>query len=225
MMDKQLVFCEGQSVTATFQSGKIDFGHAYPTTGLNDRPLFVVIQSVGTAVAGSGTLTVAIESSADGSSSWTPELSSGALTAAQINAGVALPMPIKHKRYLRLNCTVGGSLTAGTVSAFLSDAINVPMNIPKVGIEYLPTLPSAEEEVLTKAQADALYLGKTAKAASASTADACTGEAATAAALKAGVKISLTSQVTGTLPVANGGTGATTAEGARTNLGAAAAGG
>lgn len=185
MMDKQLVFCEGQSVTATFQSGTIDFGHDYPTTGLNDRPLFVVIQSVGTAVAGAGTLTVAIESSADGSSSWTPELSSGALTAAQLNAGVALPMPIKHKRYLRLNCTVASTISAGTVNAFISDVFFAPVSVPKQGIEYLPTLPEGAEAA----------------------------------------KVNLASDVTGTLPVANGGTGATTAEGARTNLGAAAAGG
>lgn len=184
MMDKQLVFCEKKVATATFQSDTIDFGHAYPTTGLNDRPLYVVIRAVGTAVAGTGTLTVAVESSADGSTSWAAELSTGALTAAQLNAGVAFPMPLQHKRYVRLNCTVGGSLSAGTVMAYLSDVVSLPMNIPKVGIEYLPTLPE--------------------------------GEAA---------KVDLASGVTGTLAVANGGTGATTAEGARTNLGAAAAGG
>lgn len=141
MMDKQLVFCEGKAATATFQSDTIDFGHDYPTTGLNDRPLYVVIRAVGTKAAGTGTLTVAVESSADGSSGWTAEISSGALTADQLNGGVALPMPLKHKRHVRLNCTASSTaLTAGTVTAYLSDVVNVPMDIPKIGVEYLATI-------------------------------------------------------------------------------------
>lgn len=141
MMDKQLVFCEGKAATATFQSDKIDFGHDFPTTGLNDRPLYVVVQAVGTKAAGTGTLTVSVESSADGSTGWEAAISSGALKADQLNAGVAIPMPIKHDRYVRLNCTASTTaLTAGTVTAYLTDAINVPMNVPKVGIEYVETI-------------------------------------------------------------------------------------
>lgn len=141
MMDKQLVFCEGKAATTSFQSDTIDFGHDYPTTGLNDRPLYVAIQAVGTKAAGTGGLTVAIESSADGSTSWTAAIASGELKADQLNAGVAIPMPLKHKRYVRLNCTASETaLTAGTVTAYLSDVVNVPMDIPKIGVEYLATI-------------------------------------------------------------------------------------
>lgn len=138
MMDKQLVFCEAHAGTATFQSDAIDFGHDYPSTGLNDTPLYVVVQ--GTGMAGTGTLTVAVQDSADGSTDWQPVLSSGALNAATLNGGAAIPMPLKHRRYVRLNVTASTTApTAGTVTAFLSDAINVPMSIPKVGIEFIPT--------------------------------------------------------------------------------------
>ena len=141
MMDKQLVFCDKKAATATFQSDTIDFGHDYPTTGLNDTPLYVVIQAVGTKAAGTGKLTVAVESSADGSDDWAAGLSTGALTADELNAGVAFPMPIKHKRYVRLNCTASTTaLTAGTVTAYLSDAISVPMSVPVKDVEYLPTI-------------------------------------------------------------------------------------
>ena len=141
MMDKQLVFCDKKAATATFTSDKIDFGHDYPTTGLNDTPLYVVIQAVGTKAAGTGTLTVAVESSADGSDDWAAGISTGALTADELNSGVAFPMPLKHLRYVRLNCTASTTaLTAGTVTAYLTDAINVPMTIPVKDVEYLPTI-------------------------------------------------------------------------------------
>lgn len=140
MMDKQLVFCEAKSATTAFNSDAIDFGQKEPTTGLNDRPLYVVIQATTPLAADAATVKVTIEDSED-NSEFTPILATGDLTAAQVNGGAAVPMPLKHRQYVRIALAVGTTApTAGAVTAYLSDVINMPMTTPIEGIEYLPTI-------------------------------------------------------------------------------------
>ena len=114
MMDVKLVFCEDQAATAAFTSSAIDFGQKAPTTGLNDHELYVVIKA-------------------------TTECT-GALTADELNAGVALHLPIKHKRYLRLKGAASTTaLTAGAVTCYLSDVFDARFIVPKEGIEFIAT--------------------------------------------------------------------------------------
>ena len=56
------------------------------------------------------------------------------------NAGVALHLPIKHKRYLRLKGAASTTaLTAGAVTCYLSDVFDARFIVPKEGIEFIAT--------------------------------------------------------------------------------------
>lgn len=139
-MDAKLVFCEAKAVTAAATSDAIDFGQTAPTTGLDDRQLFAVV-TFPTALAGTGaTLQVKLQDSADGKA-FADVLSTAAITAADLAAqkSLVLPLPVKHKRYLRLSFTPAGTPTAGTATAFITDAISLPLTYRKVGIEFLQT--------------------------------------------------------------------------------------
>ena len=87
------------------------------------------------------TLQVTLQDSADGKT-YADVLSSGALTAAEIaeEKGLILPLPVKHRRYLRLAFTPGGTPTEGTATAFLSDVISLPISYRKTGVEFLQTV-------------------------------------------------------------------------------------
>ena len=125
MMDKKLVFCEAKAVTASFNSDAIDFIQVKPTTGLNDRPLYLCV-AIPTALSGEGSVDLKLQESADNS-----------IFSDVIDFGSpverAYPMPLEHKRYLRLVATVNGNVSAGAITAYLSDVINVPMDTPKAG--------------------------------------------------------------------------------------------
>lgn len=133
-MDIKLAFCEKKAATTAITSDVIDFLQKAPTTGLNDRPLYVVCKFP-TALVGTS-LTIAVEDS-DDNSDFAPVLSSGALTPTDTKHGLVLPMPVKHRRYVRLK-TTPTSITGGTMTAYLSDVIEVPTTYKVEGIEFLP---------------------------------------------------------------------------------------
>lgn len=134
MMDIKLAFCERADAKTEITSSVIDFLQKAPTTGLNDRPLYVVCKFpkplVGTSLA------IAIEDSAD-NGTFVPVLQTGAIAPADSAKGIAIPMPVKHRRYVRLKATPT-SITAGTMTAYLSDVIEVPTTYKVEGIEFLP---------------------------------------------------------------------------------------
>lgn len=147
MMDKKLVFFEAQSAKAAITGTAVDFGQEKPTTGLNDRPLYVVVQA-SADLAGTGSLTVTVEDSADGNTFATALQAAVIIDALKGGKSVALPMPLTHRRYVRVTAkpsttgsgdSAASTITAGTATSYLSDAINVPMNTPLQGIEYITT--------------------------------------------------------------------------------------
>lgn len=133
-MDIKLAFCEKKAATTAITSDVIDFLQKAPTTSLNDRPLYVVCKFP-TALAGTS-IVIAIEDS-DNNSDFAPVLVSGTLKPADTTKGLALPMPVKHRRYVRLK-TTPTSITGGTMTAYLSDVIEVPTTYKVEGIEFLP---------------------------------------------------------------------------------------
>lgn len=133
-MDIKLAFCEKKAATTAITSDVIDFLQKASTTGLNDRPLYVVCKFP-TALAGTS-IVIAIEDS-DNNSDFAPVLVSGTLKPADTTKGLALPMPVKHRRYVRLK-TTPTSITGGTMTAYLSDVIEVPTTYKVEGIEFLP---------------------------------------------------------------------------------------
>ena len=134
MMDIKLAFCEKKAATTAITSDVIDFLQKAPTTGLNDRPLYVVCKFP-TALEGTS-IVIAIEDS-DDNSSFKPVVQTGALASADTTKGLALPMPVKHRRYVRLK-TTPTSITGDTMTAYLSDVIEVPTTYKVEGIEFLP---------------------------------------------------------------------------------------
>jgi len=120
IIDKLLQVSDDQAVTATAASTNvIDFGQKNPNTGLTDLLKMVITVGESATADGAATVTFAIQDSAD-NSSFADVATSGAIGKADLAAGaqIIIPMPINHRRYVRVNYTVAtGPLTAGKFSA------------------------------------------------------------------------------------------------------------
>lgn len=137
MMDKKLVFFENKSAKTAITGSAIDFGQSKPTTGLNERPLYVVIQASAT-LAGTGSLTVNVEDSDNGSSFTAAYSTAVAVDSLKGGKAVALPMPLTHRRFVRLT-TTPSTITDGEVTAYLTDVVSAPTSTPIDGLEYIAT--------------------------------------------------------------------------------------
>lgn len=119
ILDNELTFSNAQAVTATAVSTNVvDLG-VNRDIGVGE-PVYLAVQ-VGTAFAGLTSLTVTLQTS-DDNSTFTDLFSSGAIALADLTAGaqpVRVVVPSKTGRYLRVNYTVAGDGTAGTVTASL----------------------------------------------------------------------------------------------------------
>lgn len=139
MLDLEMILTEKKSVAANFTTDAYDFKQENPNSGSYNTPLVVVVQ-VSTAGTGSGTVTLALQDSADGSS-FATVVSLAALAGTSLTAGkeIVIPMPIEHRRYVRLSGTVSGTLT-GAVTVYLSNTYQQLPTYKKEGIEILPTI-------------------------------------------------------------------------------------
>lgn len=118
IIDKFLQLSDKQAVSATAPSThEVDFGQPAPNLGLNSQPLYVVI-TVAEAATGAGKINFALQHSATSGSGYADVLN-GVVPAADLKAGaqVVLPMPVNHKRFVRLNYTVDGAVGNGKYSA------------------------------------------------------------------------------------------------------------
>lgn len=129
-IDKALQVSSEQAVTATAASTDvIDFGHANPNSGLNDNVTMAITVDESATAAGAATVTFSVQDSAD-NSTFADVAVTAAIGKASLVAGfqVLIPMPYKHRRYVRVNYTVAtGPLTAGKFSAQV--VIGVQQNI------------------------------------------------------------------------------------------------
>lgn len=138
MFDYLLLLCEAKPFKTAFQSDGIDFRQKHPTTGANATPLFlnIVFPEDG---AGTGDVTFALQHSDDGSSDWSDLFS---VTVKGADCKSASPqmatLPITHKRFVRLSVTPGSgaALTAGKVTAAISDGYDLPPQQAKQGVEF-----------------------------------------------------------------------------------------
>ena len=118
IIDKFLQLSDKQTVSATAPSThEVDLGQPMPNLGLNSQPLYVVV-TVSEAANGSGKIIFAVQHSDKAGSAYADVLTSE-IPAANLKAGaqVVLPMPIQHKRFIRLNYTVDGAVGNGKFSA------------------------------------------------------------------------------------------------------------
>lgn len=116
--DRLLTFMSGTNAASSITSSVVDLGQAEPRLGLIGRPLFIVVRPNDSYVA--TTTTVAVYDSADNSTFACLETTS----AMSDFEGVVIPVPVDHKRYLRLNLTLTagtGVTLAGKLNAFITD--------------------------------------------------------------------------------------------------------
>lgn len=137
MIDLETVFCEDKDLAAAITSDAVDFHQDKPNAGLWDGPLYVV-GVFPTKGSGTGTVTVNIQDSADGST-FANVLSSGAIKGTSLDHPIVLPLPVEHRRYLRVTTTVSGTV-AGKGSFFLADAASLPVDVPVQGSAVAATI-------------------------------------------------------------------------------------
>lgn len=117
IIDKFLQLSDKQTVSATAPSThEVDFGQPTPNLGLSSQPLYVVV-TVAEAATGAGKINFALQHSATSGTGYADVLN-GVVPAADLKAGaqVVLPMPVNHKRFVRLNYTVDGAVGSGKFS-------------------------------------------------------------------------------------------------------------
>ena len=138
IIDKALQVSNEQAVTASAASTDvIDFGQAYPNSGLNQSLSMAITVDAAATAAGAATVAFSLQDSAD-NAAFTDVAVTAATGIAALIAGAQfiIPMPFKHRRYVRAYYTVAtGPLTAGKFSAQVVAGIqqNVPMpDSPKI---------------------------------------------------------------------------------------------
>lgn len=124
MYDKELLLFKNKALTAAITSDVIDLGADINTTG--QKPLYLVIMQTEEIEAATATVTFNLQESAD-NSTFTTVSSTGALTAKTLGYGVAIPLPAKCKRYLRVTTAVSSTApTAGKATAYVFDKFTDP---------------------------------------------------------------------------------------------------
>lgn len=119
-IDKLLQVSNEQAVTASAASTDvIDYGQTNPNSGLNDNVTLAITVDEAATAAGAATVVFSVQDSAD-NSTFADVYATPAIGKATLVAGyqILIPMPYKHRRYVRVNYTVAtGPLTAGKFSA------------------------------------------------------------------------------------------------------------
>lgn len=205
MIDYELVLAEKQDFKAAVTTKAVDLGQKTPNIGLLERALWFVF--VPSAVsAGTGSVTFTLEDSDDGTT-FAPVVAYGPIVAEKIVRDVAFPFPLHHRRYVRVTTAVTGTGTVTTLAGTLAVADNFsdPAGYWRDEVEFYQPDPDASKiDLATRAKGTVASATRADSATTATSADSAKARAS-------GVKVNLTSQVTGVLPVVNGGTGKSTA--------------
>ena len=126
LIDYNNMLSNAQAVTTTAASTYYIDGRAAGEA--LDNNLYLIVE-VGTAFVGGTSLEITLQTATD--SSFTSPVAlydSTAIALASLTANtvlVKIPIPIGLLRYLRVYYTVVGTMTAGTVSAFLQNGVFV----------------------------------------------------------------------------------------------------
>ena len=204
IVDYLLELARKQGLTAAAGStNAADFEQDEPTTGLDGQEVVMIFQ---VAENVTGNLQFCIQDAGTNEeASYSTVVAGPTFTNPVAGTQWVVKLPYTHKRFMR--AYFGGTPTAGKVNALITSGFtqNEPFKVAESYKESRPDVPAAlgaDPTYITKASADAAYLGKTEKAASAKVADSANGLGST-------VKVNLGTQVSGTLGTANGGTGST----------------
>lgn len=202
MIDYELVLAEKQDFKAAVTTKAVDLGQKTPNIGLLERALWFVFVPSDTA-AGTGSVTFTLEDSDDGTN-FTQVSAYGPIVAEKIVRDIAFPFPLHHRRYIRVKTAVTGTVTKLSGTLAVADNFSDPAGYWRDDVEFYKPDPDASKiDLATRAKGTVASATRADSATTATSADS-------AKALASGVKVNLTSQVTGVLPVANGGTGRST---------------
>lgn len=136
IIDRSLQVSVAQAITVTAPSTDVIDAGATKTNGLgrdigSGEPLYLEV-SVASTMTGAGTLTIALQDSAD-NSSFADVLALPAIAVAALTAGKTyyLPLPAGMRRYIRANYTItSGPFTGGTLNAQIVDGMNFIRSMP-----------------------------------------------------------------------------------------------
>lgn len=202
MIDYELVLAEKQDFKTAVTTKAVDLGQKTPNIGLLERALWFVFIPSDTA-AGTGSVTFTLEDSDDGTN-FTQVSAYGPIVAEEIVRDIAFPFPLHHRRYIRVKTAVTGTVTKLSGTLAVADNFSDPAGYWRDDVEFYKPDPDASKiDLATRAKGTVASATRADSATTATSADS-------AKALASGVKVNLTSQVTGVLPVANGGTGRST---------------
>lgn len=202
MIDYELVLAEKQDFKTVVTTKAVDLGQKTPNIGLLERALWFVFIPSATA-AGTGSVTFTLEDSDDGKD-FTQVSAYGPIVAEKIVRDIAFPFPLHHRRYIRVKTAVTGTVAKLLGTLAVADNFSDPAGYWRDVVEFHKPDPDASKiDLATRAKGTVASATRADSATTATSADS-------AKALAPGVKVDLTSQVTGVLPVANGGTGSST---------------
>ncbi|MGL4315338.1 MAG: Bbp16 family capsid cement protein [Pseudomonas sp.] len=130
IIDKFLELSSAQAITVTAPSTNVIDAGATKSASLgrdigSGKQLFLEV-NITTSMAGSGTLTIALQDSAD-NSTFADVLELPAIAVAALTAGKTyyVPLPAGLRRYIRANYTItSGPFTAGALQASIVDGWN-----------------------------------------------------------------------------------------------------
>lgn len=140
MLDLELVLFEGKSVATAITSDTIDFGQEMPNTGSYADPMFVVVNfpTAGTGAGDTNSVVFNIQDCDTKEGSFATVASTGKIAGEDLKGNVVIPMPVRHRQFVKVTTTVAGTVT-GTATAYITNAPDLPMEYKKVGIDILPT--------------------------------------------------------------------------------------
>lgn len=115
--DYNLIFVASDVLSADATSAAVDVGVNVGAAGN-----VVVIADVLTDTTSAGTLTLNVQDSLDGSTSWSTIATSGAVTFSSLEIGdnIEVPMPKANKRYLRVIHDVSADLGTAEIKTLIT---------------------------------------------------------------------------------------------------------
>lgn len=140
MLDLELVLFENKSVASAITSDAIDFGQEKPNTGSYTDPMYVVVNfpTAGTGAGDANSVVFNIQDCDTKEGDFATVASTGKIAGEDLKGNVVIPMPVRHRQFVKVTTTVAGTVT-GTATAYITNAPDLPMEYKKVGIDILPT--------------------------------------------------------------------------------------
>ena len=120
LLDSNLILVASDVLGADSTSAALDVG-----VNVGAVDLVSVIAQVLTDTTSAGTLTINVQDSTDGSTSWSTIATSGAVTMTTLDVDdeIAISMPRANKRYLRVVHDVSADLGTSEIKTLITPAV------------------------------------------------------------------------------------------------------